>query len=843
MQEIELQQLKNLGFNLMPLQPKSKDPMGGTKWKRLQTERYDGAFPADCNVAVICGEISGRIFVVDLDDESLFKEFEAFHDTYIVKTGKGYHIYLKYNAFAPPNRKFDDARGRHIDIKSEGGYVLAAGSIHPSGKKYEVLSDLPIRTVNVQAVMTLLQKIGFDTEKRPIEDIAKGVGQGTRDSDTFKYLCYLIREKGLAGAALEKEAFELNARHKPPMPDDQVRKLIAQAVRYEGHNITVSEELLGMDELEAAIKEDRDLTKFIKQFGEELVTSTAKELGKSINTIRHVTWQEIKPDLEGIPIAFEGRVIAAGERMTYTKKASYQCTTCNATRDMVCDAYRKMSVPVCGKDKQAMEVIPETKVTDYIQQIRMQEFIEVARDNSPGEFNAEIIGENVGYAIIGSKYSFVGKFRSMPPKGEDYNDIVFDIMKMEKVEQDETCMPEKSEVERWESDPSIYERVRDSIAPELHLDPMVKETCMLACIGGTSLNGKRDRINIGLYGDAQMGKSELLEFLHKMIPGSGFTIGKQATAAGLTIGMIKLHDGTMAPKPGLFPLHNGKPVFWDEVDKATPDGRDAALEVMEQGRVTLTKSGSSIPDMRLPAECPLIDAGNPKNGKFNRSYPSIADNFVMTVPFITRHDLVWLFVDQNDPEVDEVIMNHIQDFKLHADKYMKMEELQRFFAYTSKIKATIPEELNESMKVIYRKLRPLNKQDSFPIGLRQFYGIHRLVTASAAAHLRHVATMDDVKIIEKIIFASLKSLFMNVETGEIEKEMSPGKQKRNDVFLSTWGKLQDDNKTVDKDEFLKILGQTKPFTIFDAEDEWNKCENRGMFNIDTDTGRYRLVSG
>ena len=91
---MNIDKLKEMGFNLIPLKPKSKEPIGGLNWKQFQENKYTGSYPDSCNVAVICGTSSGNIFVVDLDDTTLYDDYpEEIKNTFTVKTGKGYHIY------------------------------------------------------------------------------------------------------------------------------------------------------------------------------------------------------------------------------------------------------------------------------------------------------------------------------------------------------------------------------------------------------------------------------------------------------------------------------------------------------------------------------------------------------------------------------------------------------------------------------------------------------------------------------------------------------------------------------------------------------------------------------
>lgn len=101
----------------------------------------------DCNLGVAAGSIS-HLLVIDLDDRPLdgrdgshsWRRLVAQHgdvDTVEVITGGGgRHLYFRL----PENltvQQSKDAIGLGVEIKSDGGYVVAPPSMHPSGRPYE----------------------------------------------------------------------------------------------------------------------------------------------------------------------------------------------------------------------------------------------------------------------------------------------------------------------------------------------------------------------------------------------------------------------------------------------------------------------------------------------------------------------------------------------------------------------------------------------------------------------------------------------------------------------------------------------------------------------------------
>lgn len=110
------------------------------------------------NVGIATGEKSG-IFVVDCDSQAAFDELNtliALPHTLTVKTGRGYHLYFKWDANNPI--KNGTKIRENIDIRGEGGYVAGAGSHHASGVTYEFINPLEEIAAAPDALYNFLKK-------------------------------------------------------------------------------------------------------------------------------------------------------------------------------------------------------------------------------------------------------------------------------------------------------------------------------------------------------------------------------------------------------------------------------------------------------------------------------------------------------------------------------------------------------------------------------------------------------------------------------------------------------------------------------------------------------------
>lgn len=135
-----------LGLCVIPLHPKDKRPMF-TNWPEVATSdqavvsRWWEQTPS-ANVGIATGKRSG-VFVFDIDPknggddsyEHLVSKHGRFPDTWQQITGgKGMHLFFRYPSF-PIHNSAGLLPG--IDIRGDGGQVVAPPSIHPNGSAYE----------------------------------------------------------------------------------------------------------------------------------------------------------------------------------------------------------------------------------------------------------------------------------------------------------------------------------------------------------------------------------------------------------------------------------------------------------------------------------------------------------------------------------------------------------------------------------------------------------------------------------------------------------------------------------------------------------------------------------
>lgn len=108
------------------------------------------------NIGYLCG--SNKIYVFDLDKIELLKEFEEIiGETLTIGTTHGYHLYFEYDREL---YKFVfEKAGVHLgELLGIGQQVLIPPSVHPSGKEYVVLKDIPIIKLSEEKLNLIKEK-------------------------------------------------------------------------------------------------------------------------------------------------------------------------------------------------------------------------------------------------------------------------------------------------------------------------------------------------------------------------------------------------------------------------------------------------------------------------------------------------------------------------------------------------------------------------------------------------------------------------------------------------------------------------------------------------------------
>lgn len=221
------------GWRVFPCKGKVPLTLSGFKDSSLdegQIKKWWADNP-EANIGIETGERSG-IVVLDIDSKndgfasmSRIAEKEGkLKDTVRAYTANGgYHCYFKYSPDIKSRNGFENG----IDIKSDGGYVIAPPSKLSDSQRYTWISNK-----GVDNELTYAPEWMKKVPEKPVTIIEGTIANGKRDV-TLTSFAGTMRAKGASPGAIYAALVEQNKSCSPPLPDSQLAKIADSVGRYE----------------------------------------------------------------------------------------------------------------------------------------------------------------------------------------------------------------------------------------------------------------------------------------------------------------------------------------------------------------------------------------------------------------------------------------------------------------------------------------------------------------------------------------------------------------------------------------------------------------------------------
>lgn len=227
-----------LGLCVIPLKPCSKKPaLQGWTTARVDIEEWFGNGQPR-NAGIVLGRPSG-VVVIESDTAEAETWCAGHLPSSPMMTGsaRGFHRYYRL----PTGRladidipgSFTTADGITIEIKREGQYVVAPGSVHPSGHVYAEVAPWPTDLADVPEFPVRAIFDAATPTRSTTKPLPNVVGAGERNDGLYREGCRL-RRLGWNQGEIAKALLVLNGeRCRPPLDAREVEGIAASCAKHQ----------------------------------------------------------------------------------------------------------------------------------------------------------------------------------------------------------------------------------------------------------------------------------------------------------------------------------------------------------------------------------------------------------------------------------------------------------------------------------------------------------------------------------------------------------------------------------------------------------------------------------
>lgn len=234
------------GFAVFPLKYRDKVPLTRNGCKDATTDAAQikawwQKYP-NANIGLATGSVSQNVFVIDLDIdedrgidgyhslEDWQREHGDFPETWTAITGRGgYHLYYRGNGKIKNQAGIIDG----VDIRGNGGYVVAPPSIHKNGNRYE-WEYSPDEFEIAKADNNVEYFLNHDDQKQSAAfTMPNIVAAGQRNQMLFRFAC-MMQAKGASDQSVFAATMAENESScSPPLTEQEVRIIVSSATKYD----------------------------------------------------------------------------------------------------------------------------------------------------------------------------------------------------------------------------------------------------------------------------------------------------------------------------------------------------------------------------------------------------------------------------------------------------------------------------------------------------------------------------------------------------------------------------------------------------------------------------------
>ncbi len=445
-------------------------------------------------------------------------------------------------------------------------------------------------------------------------------------------------------------------------------------------------------------------------------------------------------------ISLQARVSGESEVRVRITKGIWVCKNGHTTEQLE----KPSSCPTLNCNHRDLELDKTRSKFEHFRNIYLKDFSNV--DHNSDTLICEAQGDLIDSVKVGETVRVTGFISIENNKNKFFNILhLLNIKKVNEISYQITDS-EKEIFKEWTSQPSYWDKLISSIAPNIHNSKLMKASFLLAFVGGTRwTKNQRYWINVLVVGDSGTAKSKIAEWGKTVLPDVSWVSSNSGSPKGLFAGQKEQIDGEKILEAGPMITSSGRGMLCIDEFVRSKEIFSIFYSPMETGVFNSATVGGHAD---LPCETPLYATGNPKKSNKWDENKSILENLdVVERSMLSRFDLIVIAKEEENSKERKSIAKSILDsddeIKTNSniiDEVSLVKLLLCAKTFNPTLTQKAKEVIAETFEDIYSK-KNSEESEKFAETNYRFVGtMARIILAISKLHFHQETTEEDITL-------------------------------------------------------------------------------------------------